>query len=149
MRERSNISGIRNTSEFPPEITLTTVESLIVSFNKSNAHKDRTPAGSIIIPFSLYICKILEQTCPSSTSKTESKLSFNKGKFKSPTRFTDAPSTKLLIVSSLYGLPTDNALVKDGAPVGSTPIIFVLGLIWRNTVDTPAPNPPPPIGIIR
>jgi len=34
----------------------------------------------------------------------------------------------------------------DGAPSGSTPIIFVLGLKALNTVEMPAANPPPPTG---
>ena len=49
------------------------------------------------------------------------------GKFRVPTVFTAAPSINVLIVSRVIILLLFSDILIEGAPRGSTPIIFVVG----------------------
>ena len=71
------------------------------------------------------------------------------GKLISPTFFTAAPSTKLSIWDKVITLSCLRDSYIAGAPAGSTPMIFVLGLNDLNTIPQPAIRPPPPIGAMR
>ena len=113
---------------------------------KSKAAIDNAPAGSTTIASSLYNCKMVEHTLPSGTKIILSSVFLQTANVSFPTCFTAAPSTNLSIVVNGSASFWSRANCIEGAPSGSIPSIFVNGLNFLKTVETPAANPPPPTG---
>ena len=61
-------------------------------------------------------------------------------------RFTAVPSAMVLASGRVMTLFFLRASVADAAPLGSTPIILISGLIILAAAAIPDISPPPPIG---